>query len=219
MLTGIFKLGRVNQEVVFDGTLNAPEGLSITYGQIKARHTTARGQRFERVRRRADRRVKFTITSLTEDKLEELASLRTISDDVLSFVYANAQREISDRYTLEAVTPLGGTFKLAETPMTSHAMRYAQAGGPAQVAILGVFSDYNKSGGQVSTNWFTGGTYAPLTRTVTLGTNPGPVGTVIYCNWTYNGMMVVLDDIDTDAQPGHVTSVQLYEATVGLEGA
>jgi len=187
------KFGRPTAELSFDASVY-PSGdtLSIQFGPKKVFVDNWLGELSQRMHRRLSyKSVSVTIHSASEEEVAALKSIAMIGDDYLSYIYANANPVYSERYTTTDTTHL----TLKTNPYLRLDKRYNELGGAAIVTIGGVWTGYDAKGAQVApaTNYYSGGSFARATWIVTLGSSPGAAGTAVYVNYTYTGILCVID--------------------------
>lgn len=215
---GTIKIGRPRKELSFTGDVDGLSHFAQRIGTNEKMVRNAAGEAFRRVFRKQDADFRVRLAFPVSDSIKnQLESMKLIADEPLSFYFADAWPVYSDRYTLDTTT----TFKLSTSPYAGLGTAYKAAGGADTdiIAITGVFTDYDVAGGQVSTNYFTSGSYAAATRTVTLGSSPGAAGTVVYANWTYKGALVFMRPFQPQNRGAHVNGGgPLWAISLRLDG-
>lgn len=195
-----FKLGRPRKELVFDGIVDGPARFQQRISAKEKRVRNSGGESFKRTFRKQMGDFSVLLSPPVSDSVKgQLESLRMVADEPLSFVFANDWPIHSDRQATTSLT----TVKLKSSPFTRLGKAYKDAGGLDTdiIKITGVFTDYKVDGSQVSTNFFTGGSYAADSRVITLGNgSPGPTNTIVFVNWTYTGALINF----LDFRPAHI---------------
>ena len=213
------KLGRPRKELSFTVDVDELSSISQAIGSEERIVRNAVGEAFRRVFRRTSAGFRIKPSFPTSDSLKsQLESLKSISDEPLSFFFASAWPIHSDRYVTDTAT----TVKLSSSPYTRLGKAYKDAGAPGEtdiIGISGVFADpngYDAGGAQGGTNLFV--SYAAATRIITIST-PGPAGTVVFVNWTYNGALVHLRNFRARNRGGQVSGgAPLWDISLALEG-
>lgn len=211
----VIKLGRPRDEVVFIANISPVESFAKNSRRVQSKTDNLSGETFIRVRRRAKPQFRISLPCVPQSVMEQIISLNRISDEHLSFVWAEDVRVISDRYKTTGLT----SVVLGSDPSTLLGAAYKAAGGTDTdiIGIDGVFADYDPNGAQVSTNFFAGGgTYDAATRTLTLGTSPGPAGTTVFINWKFNGSLVTVARLSENYR--EQTKPPLWDISLSLEG-
>jgi hypothetical protein len=212
------KLGRPRKELSFTATIDEIDSLRIPWRNDEARIRNSAGEQFRRVFRRSSPNFSIMVPSATEATVQKIMGLRLIDDEPLSFYFASALKIHSERYLTTGLASL----ILDSSPMTRLGKAYVDAGGTHSdiIAIQGVFTTYDVGGAQGGTNYFLPtGTYNAQTRVVTLDSSPGPIGTVVYVNWSYNGALVMMGNPALSHKGGDVSGTPLWDVSVELEGA
>ncbi len=210
------KLGRPRNEKIFLANVDAVDTFAKNSRRVQSKGDNLSGETFIRVRRRAKPVFRIALPCVPQATFEEVLSLNRISNEHLSFIWADDIRVISDRYKTTGLTSL----VLASDPSTLLGAAYVAAGGADTdiVNIDGVFTSYDPTGGQGGTNFFAGGgSYDAATRTITLGSSPGPIGTEVFVNWKFNGSLVTITSMSERYKKG--TQNLLWNLNIGLEGA
>jgi hypothetical protein len=137
--------------------------------------------------RRAGGEWRLRIDGASEGLAEAFASLNHLKDPNISFIAWDGWAVNSDEYVTDGLYTVE---PLESSPMLLLDKAYNAIGGAAQIAISGVFATRDLRGTQAGTNLYTGGAgYARATGVISLGTSPGAIGSTVYVNWTYNGVL------------------------------
>lgn len=211
------KLGRPRNELSFVASVSFPEAISFNIPQISNVAKNVFGQTYFRVRRRINPSFSVSARSMSESIVQQIESLRNISDTLLSFYWADARNMYSDRYLLDTTT----TLKLSTNPMTDLGKTYKDLGGTNSdiITVVGVFTTTDPGGAQGGTNYFSGGgLYTATDRKITLGSSPGAAGTAVYVNWRFNGAHVLMGQLKIKHSGGDVDGSPLYDVDIPLEG-
>ncbi len=131
----------------------------------------------------------FTITLDAANKKtrDAIRAIYAVADTHLSFLYADDWEAISERYILKTPT----TFEVRTNPYQRLDKEYQDLALGTIIDNFKVFSDRDMRAGQVTTDFFAGGgTYNRDSRLITLATSPGPAGTVVFMNYTFEGCRV-----------------------------
>lgn len=200
-----FYLGRPGYETAFD--LN-PATLRIENAQITAKNRVLSGHMRKWVFRTEFPTITLDGTFFTMAQKDLMESMLTISDTFLSF-------RVTDGFTrtgeINYPDNSGTTVTIQENSATLLSAAMVAAGAAPTVTISGVFDNVALTGA----NYWTGGSYADATRTITLGT-PVLSSIAVYVTYQYTGWLVNMDRLNWSAQGGFV-DVTKYSGWI-LEG-
>ena len=186
-------MGRPGAELSFD--LN-PNQVQITKTQISSVKRVLSGRLIKRVFRTEFPTIALSGTFFTYAQADQMASLLNITDTLLSFRVRNDMTMFGE----QNVPANGGTtVTLQENSATLLSAALVAASAAPSVAIVGVYDNPGLTG----TNYYTGGSYASTTRTVTLGT-PLLTSGACYITYTYTGWLVSMSEMAVQAQGGWV---------------
>ena len=192
-----FYLGRPGYENLFD--LN-PNQLNIEKNQIAAVNRVLSGRLKKWVFRTEFPVIQLQGQFFTMQQQDVMSSLLSVTDTLLSF-------RVRDDFTMygEQNFPAnaGATVTIQENSATLLSAALVAAGAAASVTILGVYDNPGLTG----TNYYTGGSYASATRTITLGT-PLPTAAACYVTYQYNGWLVSMERMGFSAIGGYVDVTQ-----------
>lgn len=213
-------LGRPRKELSFTALVDELQDMNQSVGSMEKIMRTSSGEAFKRVFRRQTAlfRVRngFPVSDSLKGKLE---GLRVVSNEPLSFVFADDWPIFSDRYVMEDQGGGSGTsIDLTSSPYTRLGTAYKAAGGGDTdiIKISRVSLLYDVGGAQADTNLFS--SYAAATRTVTL-TGSQFAGVEIFVNWTYRGAEVLLGNMSHRNRGGHVSAgLPLWDISLRLDG-
>ncbi len=212
------KLGVPKNELSITSTSDGPDSIDIVTDNIETFDRNVSGSGFSRVFRRTYPTFTLNMPKVSEALLQKIMSLKRVTNTFLSFIWAGDWPWYSDYNTLDTTL----TLTLPEDSSTRLAAAILAAGGTSAdiITITGVFTTYDSAGGQAGTNYYSGGgSYDASTRIITLHSSPGPIGTVVYVNWTYKGALVrIKGAIKASHKPGYVGSTNYYDVTIPLEG-
>ena len=206
MFLSQFLLGRPGAELVFN--IN-PNQLQVEKSQICAKNRVLSGRLKKWVFRTEFPTIQLSGTFFTMDQQDQMSSLLSVTDTLLSF-------KVRDAFTIygEQNFPanVGATVQIQENSATLLSAALVAAGAAGSIAIVGVWDNAALTG----TNYYTGGSYADATRTITLGT-PLPTALACYVTYQYSGWLVSMEKMNFLAQGGWV-DVSTYSGWT-LEGA
>lgn len=197
-----FKLGRPGFEYAFDAP---PDSFDVTWARMGADNRNLSGDLKERVIRTFAPTVKLKSGWWTKADVDNLASLLTITDTFLSFLCRDDWKII-----LEPDLPLTtSTVQIQRSSITRLSAAYVAAGLSSTITVTGVYVQPDGSG----TNYYTGGSYADATRTITLGTAL-PDTRQTYVSYTYSGWLVRAKSGQTPITGGRVDLFTLGDMTL-----
>ncbi len=181
-------LGTPGEEMSLNVTNQAliAGAFSETLGRTSVDLSTVVGDGFSAVHGRHRPKYKLTIPFANFTTLGAIRSMYAVGDSALSFVFADDWLIPTERYLTATTT----TVQLDGSCYTKLDRLYDDLSLSEIVKITGVFTDRNFRGAQVSSNLFAGGSYDRQTRIITLGTSPGPAGTIVFINYTFRGCTV-----------------------------
>lgn len=188
-----FKLGPVGAEIVIlsDDKIDNLSGFAAISGNSQAGTINVNDEEKTTVHRRFQKTFTLTAEEISEDLMWAFDSLNSRLDQELSFIYANAWKVNSEPYYTDGLNHV--TMKTNPHLLLHKALK---AGGHAQdaVVIAAVWDREDMRGlqaGPGDTDWYGGsGAFDPATFGLTLTTSPGPIGTLVWVNWFYNGALV-----------------------------
>jgi hypothetical protein len=190
-----FKLGPVGAEIVILGNdpVDNLSGFAVLSGNSQASTINVVDEERTVLHRRFQRAITIVAEEISESLMWSFDSLNSRLDQELSFLYADGWWVYSEPYYTDGLTHL--TMKTNSHLLLHKALK---AGGHAQdaIGISGVWLREDMRGLQAEpgeTNFYktgSGASYDPATFGVTLSSSPGPIGTLVYVNWLYNGALV-----------------------------
>lgn len=199
-----FLLGRPGYEYSFDVN---PSAMSIDDGPVDVLHRNLAGDLKKSIIKPSAPTLRVNSNYLTKAQRDQFASLACIADTFLSF-----QTRDDWNLLLELDYPsTTTTVVIQNSSATRLSAALAAAGFSGQITITGVFTVASGSG----TNYYTGGTYADATRTVTLGTPLADATSPVYVSYTYKGWLVNMHRMAHTAQGGGVDIFQYDFEMVG----
>lgn len=211
-----FLLGRPGFEYAFSAN---PDSLDFNPMRVSSDTYTLSGRLKERVLRTSRPSITLKSSWFPKTDLDNFQSLLSITDTQLSFIPRTADW---NTYLEPNIMTSTTTVNIQESSASILSAYYA-AGGltPANsgvpytstygtITINGVYT--NPAG--IGFNYYTGGSYADATNTVTLGTAYGAGGQV-YVNYSYPGWMVRLKAIKAPITGGRV---DLFSYDFQLDG-
>ena len=192
-----FYLGRPGFENLFD--IN-PAQMQINKSQIAAVNRVLSGKLKKWVFRTEFPVINLSGTFLTMEQQDLMASILSITDTHLSF-------RVRDSFTMtgEQNFPanVGTTVTIQENSATLLSAALIAAGAAGSITIIGVYDNAGLTG----VNYYTGGSYADITRIITLGT-PLPTAFACYVSYQYTGWLVHMQAMGFSAQGGWVDKTQ-----------
>jgi hypothetical protein len=203
-----FKLGRPGYEFNFD--LN-PEAMAIEDSPVAVLQRNLAGDLKKSVLKTSVPIVKLNSNYLLLPQRNQFASLAGIADTFLSFITRDDWQIVAEKNTPSTLT----TVKLQNNSMTKLSAALVAAGFPGTITVTSVSQVPNVTAGPVfggggfgeggfsGPDFFTGGGYDDLTRTVTLGTTL-PSLNPVYITYTYTGWMVNMEKLSHAIRGGWV---------------
>lgn len=189
-----FLLGRPGSELAFD--LN-PNQVRVDNSQIVAKNRVLSGKLRKWVFRTEFPTISIDGRFMTMDQKDLFDSLLAITDTMLSFrVRTGGFTRTGEK---NSSSNGGTTVVIQENSATLLSAALIFVGSASSVVITGVFDNKNLTG----TNYYTGGSYADASRTITLGT-PLPTSDPCYVTYTYTGWLVNMERLSWQAIGGHV---------------
>ena len=188
-----FLLGRPNYESQFD--IN-PSAMKIDESQIAAQNRTLDGTLHKYVFRTSFPTISLDSNYFLLADRNTMASLLTVTDTVLSFI----PRTLDLSSVLEVNVPTTATsITIQKNSATILSSYVTGAGGSSTISVQGIYDNPSGTG----TNYWTGGSYADSTYTITPGTN-FPSLAAMYVTYNYSGWAVMMDKIPYSYQGGWI---------------
>jgi len=192
-----FLLGRPGFEIAFDVN---PDSFDPVFERVGSDNYTLNGDLKERVIRAFRPTVTLKSNWFPKAQLDAISSLLTISDTFLSFITRNDWNILCE----PNIALTTNTVQIQQSSMTKLSAIYAAGGYGTTptygtISITGVYANPNGSG----TNYYTGGSYADSSRTITLGSSLPGVQQV-YVSYTYPGWLVRLKQMKALITGGRV---------------
>ena len=188
-----FKLGRPGNEITF--SIN-PDSVQVKKSQIASSKRVLSGHLVKRVFRTEFPTISLSGKFFTEAQADAMSSLLAVTDTHLSFI-------VRDDMTMTGEQNFpsngGATVTIQENSATLLSAALVAASAAGSITVTGVFDNAGLTG----TNYYTGGSYADATRTITLGT-PLATSTACYCTYVYTGWLVSMSEMSYQAQGGWV---------------
>ena len=188
-----FKLGRPGAEVEF--TVN-PAGMDVDESPIAGRRRNIAGDLKKSVVKSSAPTVRINSNYLSLTQRNQFASMAGYNDTLLSFMVRDDLQIVLEKNLPTDVN----TVVVQNNSATRLAAALVAAGAAGSITVTGVFTTTDGSG----TNYFTGGSYAEATRTITLGTPLADAAVPVYVTYTYKGWLVDMERITTRSEGGWV---------------
>lgn len=192
-----FKLGRPGYEFLFSAN---PESIDITEAPVAAERRNLAGDLKRSVLKTSAPVVRIASSYLTKGDRDTLASLVGVTDTFLSFQTRDDWAMLLEQNTPSTVS----TVVIQNTSASRLAAALVAAGFSSSITITGVFDNPSGTG----TNYFTGGSYAAATRTVTLGTPLSGTTSPCYVSYTYTGWLMTIRQLHHVGKGGWVDRFQ-----------
>jgi len=188
-----FYLGRPGYELTFD--IN-PRQFEIRSTQIAARKRTISGHLKKWVYRTSFPTLTLQSEYFTFSEYCRMQSLLAVTDTMLSFKVRNGDLQTS----LEICYPDSATaLPIRENSAVLLSAALVAAGAAGSVSIDGIYDNPAGTG----TNYYTGGSYADATYTITPGT-PLDTSNPHYVTYSYSGWLVSMEEIGAQFIGGQV---------------
>jgi len=203
-----FKLGRPGYEFDFDVN---PAAMAIDDGPIAVLQRNLAGDLKKSVLKTSVPIIKINSNYLMMAQRNQFASLAGIADTFLSFITRDDWQVIAEKNMPTSLTQV----KLQNNSATKLSAALVAAGFPGIITVTSVAQVPNVTagptfggggfgeGGFSGPDFFTGGSYDDLTRTVTLGTTLNSLEAV-YITYTYQGWLVNMEKMSHSIQGGWV---------------
>lgn len=188
-----FLLGRPGAELTFD--LN-PNEVEIRPAQIAAKKRTLSGRLKKWVFRTSFPTIVLSSDYFSIDSYNAMQSLLSVTDTMLSFKLRNGDLKTSLEICYQTDQ---NTVPIRENSAVLLSAALVAAGQASIITINGVYDNPAGTG----TNYFTGGSYADASYTITLGT-PLVYTTPVYVTYSYSGWLVEMSEIGAKFMGGHV---------------
>ncbi len=140
------------------------------------------GEGATNLRRRIQPRISCQMVGAGKKIRDAMRSLYAKPQN-LSFIFADNWAIYSEPYTLETTT----TFTMTSNPMLRLDKAYNDLAGAAILSGFHVFAGDDPLGAQATTDYFS--SFSRSTWVVTLGSSPGAIGTTVYLNYLYTGIL------------------------------
>jgi hypothetical protein len=211
-----FLLGRPGLEY----TLSAnPDSFDPGPARVSYDNYTLSGALRERVVRTMRPTVKMKSNWFPKADYDNLTSLLAVTDTFLSFITRNDWNVNFE----PNIAPNTTTVQINESSASLLSAIYAAGGYGSTptlgtITINGVWNTLALVGGVLTgsgTNYYTGGSYADSTRTITLGTAL-PQAQQVYVSYTYPGWLCRLKQIAAPIEGGRI---DLFTYDLQLDGA
>jgi len=203
-----FKLGRPGYEYSFDVN---PEAMAIEDGPIAVLQRNLAGDLKKSIIKTSVPIIKLNSNYLMMAQRNQFASLAGIADTFLSFITRDDWQIIAEKNT-----PLNLTqVKLQNNSATKLSAALVAAGFSSIITVTSAAQIPNVTAGPVfggggfgeggfsGPDFFTGGSYDDLTRTVTLGTTL-PSLNPVYLTYTYTGWLVNMEKLSHAIRGGWI---------------
>lgn len=187
-----FKLGRPGAELTFG--LN-PSAFHVDDGNIIVRQRNIEGDLKKSIVKKFVPSIQLNSNYFTKAERDAFVSLLNIDDTMLSFQTRDDWQVLKAKHIATTTTAV----KISNSSITKLDEALIAAGAAGQVTINGVYDNPAGTG----TNYYTGGSYAGATRTITLGT-PVVAGAVLYVDYTHKGWLVDIENLSYGAEGGWV---------------
>lgn len=177
-----FKIGRPGYEVGFDID---PGGIDIDEGKIAVKNRNSVGDLRRSVVKIGVPTIQLSGAYMTKATRDVFASLANVSETFLSFQMRDDWQMVliyaMPTNTTTVILPNSSTVKLDAALVA--------AGFAGQITINGVYRTPNGTG----TNYYTGGSYAAATHTITLGAALPNATDPVYITFTYKGWLMEME--------------------------
>jgi hypothetical protein len=204
-----FLLGRPGNEISFDVN---PEAMVIEEQPIAVLQRNLAGDLKKSVLKTSAPTIKVNSNYLTPTQRNQFASLVGIQDTFLSFQCRDDFQVVSERDDVSDTSHV----IIQNTSATKLSKLLVQNGYPGIITINSVAEVPNVlagplydeggygEGGYSGPDFFSGGSYDDLTRTITLGTSLSSDIDFVYVTYTYTGWLVNIEKLIHAAHGGWV---------------
>lgn len=203
-----FKLGRPGYEYDFDVN---PSAMQIDEQPISILQRNLAGDLKKSILKTSAPIIRINSNYLMVAQRNQFASLAGISDTFLSFITRDDWQVIAEKNTPISLTQV----KIQNNSATKLSAALVAAGFTGIITINSVAQIPNVTAGPVfggggfgeggfsGPDFFTGGSYDDLTKTITLGTTLSSLNPV-YVSYTYKGWLVNMDKLSHAIQGGWI---------------
>jgi hypothetical protein len=202
-----FKLGRPGSEYEFTAPGN-PAAISIDEQNVRVLHTNIEGDLRKSTLKLYVPTIRINSSYLPFSDRNIIASMLNMTDTFLSFRARDDYKIVNERAIPTSTT----SVLIANSSILLLDQALVAAGASGHIVPISVYNNVAGTG----TNYYTGGSYAPATGTITLGTPVADASLPVYVTYTYEGWLVEMDSMSDSGRGGRV---DLHDYDIVLRGA